>query len=979
MKRITQPFHLLIGALLLAGLAVRLYAAWCVRHNLNLDAGVVALMAKHIAEGRALPTFFYGQAHMGSLEALFSGFFCWVFGVSGFAVCLGTVFISIWLLPIVYLWAKGAAGRLAGAVALAFIVVGPSGFFHYNASPRGAYAAAITLGAFLLWYATRMCIRFTQAREQRGRDFLILGIAAGLAWWSSQLTTAAILSAALLLLIMLKGAVFTWRMAPGLLGFFVGSAPFWRYNILHGWPSFAFADTFGRVDFSDAMIWFFTDRFSSLMLPYTELPYLRAVTLVLYVILLIAGLALLIHGGIKPAQRKKPQTITLLGLLIFTLIFSSIYATSHFAAIATPRYFLPMVAPIAVLLGVATQWIVRIGVPRWLALLPAVVLIAGQYPAFVWAKQLEAEASQRQALLDAFGDSLESIEERIFYAPVNLRAWNFALRERFVFVDLFPDFYQPHMQTAERSDRIGFVNNYGGANEFTQGSGGTFNQLESHHVAIQHAFTPPTEGYELVPADQIRSMVNQSGADIKEALTDREVDTYWLSELTEGTESLIIHFEEPTAVNGFRLVASHPRGYPFTWSVHGIDEAGRRHTFHHELTYTRLFWSGPRPYWDNPFARMEVRFPTTRLQSLHIDHHSMRPDFRITVFNLDVFTPSPSPDQDEHAALDALIDALSERGIRRLYADRWEANAVARETGHDILTPLRDEAFPETVRLDPATVRVDQETAILVRAAEAPLLRRVLTHRSAHHRETEVGPWLLFDGWTYEQPRDLALRWQGFNAFWSRGQAATLAWQEAQEQITSGQQDQHTLALLQESITLNPYLAHARLTLLDEAVQQGHTALRQKAEAGLSEWYYPQHETPVRYTTDIALAGVSVDHDQLSPGDVLRMTTFWDLAPDADTARFAVFVHFLQERRILFQDDHILVGDIPASLIATQPGTGRFPVEREIVVPEMLSSGPITVRVGLVERRSGDRIRPRTSLPERRRAVYLPIQFNGED
>ncbi len=44
--------------LLLLGAAARIFGAWCLRHNLNLDAGVVGLMAKHISEGSAYPVFF---------------------------------------------------------------------------------------------------------------------------------------------------------------------------------------------------------------------------------------------------------------------------------------------------------------------------------------------------------------------------------------------------------------------------------------------------------------------------------------------------------------------------------------------------------------------------------------------------------------------------------------------------------------------------------------------------------------------------------------------------------------------------------------------------------------------------------------------------------------------------------------------------------------------------------------------------------
>ncbi|MBU4429254.1 MAG: hypothetical protein KKE37_07875, partial [Verrucomicrobia bacterium] len=56
-----------LGALLVFGAAVRVFFAACFRFSMNSDYGIVALMAKHIVEGRDFPVFFYGQAYMGSL------------------------------------------------------------------------------------------------------------------------------------------------------------------------------------------------------------------------------------------------------------------------------------------------------------------------------------------------------------------------------------------------------------------------------------------------------------------------------------------------------------------------------------------------------------------------------------------------------------------------------------------------------------------------------------------------------------------------------------------------------------------------------------------------------------------------------------------------------------------------------------------------------------------------------------------------
>ena len=105
--------------LLLLGTIVRIYGAWELRHNLDPDSGIVALMAKHMAEGTDFPVFFYGQAYMGSLEPLISAIFCALFGTSGFMVTLGTAFVGWLVMLAVFVWARDAHSPAAGLAAMA--------------------------------------------------------------------------------------------------------------------------------------------------------------------------------------------------------------------------------------------------------------------------------------------------------------------------------------------------------------------------------------------------------------------------------------------------------------------------------------------------------------------------------------------------------------------------------------------------------------------------------------------------------------------------------------------------------------------------------------------------------------------------------------------------------------------------------------------------------------------------------------------
>jgi len=146
----STPFRLLVGFLLLAGVTARMYGAWCTRNTTDPDAGIVFLMAKHMAEGGPWPVFFYGQAYMGSLEPMIGALFCKLGGVYGMMVTLSPALAGILLLPVIYAWTRDAAGTGAGAAALAYSIVGPYYAFTFQAVPRGGYPLTHAAGANLI-------------------------------------------------------------------------------------------------------------------------------------------------------------------------------------------------------------------------------------------------------------------------------------------------------------------------------------------------------------------------------------------------------------------------------------------------------------------------------------------------------------------------------------------------------------------------------------------------------------------------------------------------------------------------------------------------------------------------------------------------------------------------------------------------------------------------------------------------------------
>lgn len=967
----------IVGALLLVGVAVRLYGVWCFRHNLNLDAGVVALMARHIALGKAYPVFFYGQAHMGTFEVMLGGLACRLFGISGFAVGLGTLFASFWLMPLVYVWARDAAGRLAGYVALAFVVIGPGGFFHYSASPRCAYATGLTLSAFILWYATRMAIQWDRKQRQRGLDFFLLGIGAGLAWWNSQLTTAAILSAALILLLSFRLSILSWRLLPGLAGFFAGSTPFWIYNVAHGWPSFAFAGTFGRVRLTDGLKWFFTDRFTSLMLPYSGPGWFRTLALIIYVSI-ASGALILLFGAYR--SRRRALFFSLLGILIFTILFSVLYASSHFAAVATPRYFLPMVAPLAVLLGVVSAHLRKWGAPIAIACLPAFFLVVLQWPVLSWAASFEKDQAKQMEGIEALGDALEREGLDIIYSANTARSWNFALEERFVFVDYMNDFYRPHAQRAEIGPQPAVLNNYGTLDAFLRTTGGGADILRAAGHSVHHAFRPPELHRRPLPADAILRITDPLDNDITALLTDGRLDTEWITPLRRGEGWIEITFTKPTRICGFRMLSSHDRGYPRIWTLEiKQSESDWQPLFENE-PFTYFFWSGPRWYWGSPFFRFETHTEPVTVTGIRITDASIQPTWRWTITQLQILTPD-DPVLSEQTFVPELMEHLRQRNIQRLYCDRWLAHQIHQASNGTISTPRAPDVFPDTQIAPQELVILDRDTAVVSLKSEAPAIRDRLRDRRLPMTETTIGPWILFS-FEGEQWRDIythtpGLFWQGWGLLLNETYWAEALIKRAETLLLEDPNDEEIVTMLREALRMHP-LRYEVLDILRQVyVMRGEEDTSAQYKKAFIHATEPERKAPMQFQNGVEFLGYSIEEKTVTRGQTVQIRYFWHIPPDIDPYFYAVFVHFRKDG-VLFQDDHVLLDDIPRAWIRSPSRLGIFRKDRAIHVPEHITPGPVEIVLGLYDRRTERRLKKATELPTRRNASVLPTLLTIE-
>lgn len=762
-------YRLSLLAIILAAAALRIWGAYVSRYITDLDCSVVALMARHMAEGREWPVFFYGQHYMGSLEPMASALFVLLLGPTGFAVCLGPALVAIAALAVLYAWAKDAGGTRAGLAATALCVIGPFYYFLFQFAPRGGYMVALLASAFLLWKSGRLSARSRAGGEAPAREFFLLGLVSGLGFWSHAIILSAVLASAMVLLIGWRGVF--WR-KPGpilaaLTGSLIGLAPWLIYNLTRGWPSLEMTITVA------GMPW----RYG---LHHAWLQWLRMVGLNQWPEGFRAGAAagylLLAGAGVATAVRDAwvrrtwdREGAARLNALLFTGFSAIFLIRSRFVTMNTARYLLPLFPALALLSGVAIAAAPRPGTRRAAGIL-GLLLVLTQLAVIPPLVELGRQVPAKRAAQEKLRGRLETNGARTIYAPLQMYHLNFMLGETLTFTDSRKVLYEPHYREAEFADAPDFLDNHLGIREFLIAGGGTARQTAAAGHLLLLGFVPPRDG--LIPvADSDRAEITFNGEAAPE-LADLRIDTGRRPDPARETQTVEVRFTRPLRPRRLRLRFEPASILPVGFAVEsrapdgeGWDEILPQHRT------TSYFWSGPRPFNGGRRHRTEFRLtgePADAIRLLLVDPARGKqpppPDWRLV--EVDVFGVGPEPQRDDLEALPGLLDRLKEHGVKRLYADRWESNRVYLATGGEIEVEL-DPKLALSGGLPPeGRVSGAGGTAFLTRIHDARDTKAILGETGWAFTEFTIKPWSLIicaEPCAISPPEDaLPLHWTGY-------------------------------------------------------------------------------------------------------------------------------------------------------------------------------------------------------------------------
>jgi len=979
-------WSLVIGSVILLGFAARIFKAWTIQFAPDSDHGIVLLMAKHMAEGLDFPVFFYGQPYMGSLEPSISALVCRLLGVSSFHVCLGTVLAGIALLPLIYLWGRDAGGRHAGLAALLLALVGSNTNFHFSVAPRGGYSAMMACGVGTVYLACRIVTRMKAGQRVCFRYYVLLGLLAGLGWWSNQLVVAFLLASVVILL-----AGISWRMVregalPALIAFFVGSAPWWLWNATHEWGTFDFSEALGRLTLRQG-----APAFLSTLLMINDLSTPRS--LIGGLVLWVMGFSSLFFLGrliLDRVRRMEPERFYFrMAAPLTVLSLAAVSVTSKYIAGGeTSRYLLPVLPPLAIMLGWSAGWFMDNRRP-WLGW----ILVAVMMPAHLYSlPSLKADLDfgrQACATVEPIVKTVSPLCDGICYGDYSSHWLNFASRERLCVATQPWERYAPYGRRVELADNPAVLNDYCGLHSFLDYTRGHCRETNVAGNHVDYDLSPPSDQWRYVDESAIASIRDDKGISLRNALTDNTFHTTWTAALKGNlTAELTVELARPLFLCGVRFISreGRPPGY-LRVEVQTPD----RSEWHEILPWTApggYFWSGNHLKLEGLQTFEEIRWvcPTSGVSRLRMKFGLA--DSRPRIFSLDevlFLEESAREDAGSMPTVDECLTILRAKSVRQFFGPRWmtERLAARNVSAMKLAVPsyvtrtVQD--LPGVDSSQAALVSFDERTGLLMDARDAPRARGILARCGQQWEEQSLGSMILMvvsqaaDG--DEGIRLTPVYWTEQGCF-AEEQSRTLkrrsewVYQDAMANKAKGNLGA-VPGILEKALSLYEWHQPARRALSKTLEEAGHIPEADFQKAILVEQTRPVVPSLATFRGGIQLLGITFSTNDIALGKAFDITYFWKCPSRVKTSLLAAYVNF-QKGNERFQDDHVLMEDRLDENIAYQPFDEVFSYTHRITVPTSMTPGDYGIVIGLVDRVSNKRLKPDTRLTIFKKGVVMP-------
>ncbi|MBI3393877.1 MAG: discoidin domain-containing protein [Nitrospirae bacterium] len=310
---------------------------------------------------------------MGSLESYATAVLFRLLGPSPALLYAVPCALSVGLIGLVYRLGKSLMGKPDGVLAAAFAALAPVYLVIFGVTPRRGYIETLVFGTVLLLLWRRLAASRGPYRE--GSALLVLGLVSGIGFWTNFLIAPFIGTVGVLLLVRKPRLVIQPAAGWAVLGFFLGSLPFWIFNFSYEFWSFTLFD-FDAGSRPEAWS-------RAILLLRETAPYIlgmrdlsagglfwpSTVLLGLGYPALAAGIVWSwLKGGLRRGE-SGPIEAVMISVVLTAFVLVS-YMSSRFGDLGAPRYLFPLYSALPLLVAGGVSFVRRRSPWGWLLIVP---------------------------------------------------------------------------------------------------------------------------------------------------------------------------------------------------------------------------------------------------------------------------------------------------------------------------------------------------------------------------------------------------------------------------------------------------------------------------------------------------------------------------------------------------------------------------------------------------------------------------------
>ncbi|MBI4765573.1 MAG: discoidin domain-containing protein [Deltaproteobacteria bacterium] len=748
-------------------------------------------MTRHILEGE-FPWLYYGDAYGGILEPLLATWSGLFHGVTPLSLNSISFLFSLLFIISLYQLGRELYNREIGLLSMLLAAIPPSAIYLETSLAIGGYIEGLCLGNWILLWSYRLA----DPKASPSLSLLQLfglGLLWGITWWTYPITLVYLITSFCFIGLQKKEFLLKGKASIAIASFFLGSLPFWIWNITYGFPFFRFVQSGGKGNFWTNTLTLFNQV--PMMFGYNPLLPVTLGAFFFVFLFLVSLLFLLIPQ--KKFSNPFPSDREGRLLLIFLMVFVIIFSTSGFGERASAiRYLVPLYTLFPITLALFFRRVrTKSSFLSYFFIFSFLFYYGLEHRNCFTLLQKKAEKTRKQTEVEA--DLFRFLKEkkiRYAYAPEYWDAarLTFDTGEDLIFSLPFNDRYPFYTLLADASSHPAFV--LGGSylssfEEMFHSLGGTHKrEIFTKFPGIKgyvlcYDFKPPLEGYQEIPPDNWEGRSNFNSKAVNRAF-DRNIATQWTSS----------HFQEPGMyyqidlgriyrLNRIELLAGKNNGWDFP-GRYRVEVSSDLKTFQEKASvqnqWANLFWSLDRPFWKLREGRTEFCFDPVEARYIKITLEGKKLN-SWTIGEIFVYRQVDRP-SSEAFLLEAFLSFLSREKLDRVYADVGLSALLTHRTNGKIkclqseyeMTNTSDypingyqDTFPYFNQMK-REVRFSSETAFVVKEEDQPAFVRALEKNKRTARFRRFGGTFVY--YHFQPPDEAVLSQPGASreaCYWS--------------------------------------------------------------------------------------------------------------------------------------------------------------------------------------------------------------------